>query len=104
MRIATWNLERPRLRSWSKLPGVRDRIASIAADVWILTETNVQAITLETTHPHLLSTPSANYHTDGECWAAIQSRWPLERLATSTPDVAIAARIQTPTGPIVMYG
>jgi hypothetical protein len=33
VRIATWNLERPSLRSWKRLPRQQDRMAAIAADL-----------------------------------------------------------------------
>jgi hypothetical protein len=105
MRLATWNLEKPRLGSWKKLPFLRERISASNADVWILTETNSQAIDLRTSHPHAAFTPRIEaYHSAGECWTAIHSRWPLERLTTSTPDVAVATRIVMPTGPLVVYG
>src|SRR5687768_1886217 len=105
MRLATWNLERPRLGSWSKLPALHDRLREISADVWILTETNAQSIALHDTHPHAVFTPPVDgHHYPGECWTGIHSRWPLSPLPTSTPDVAAAVRIDTPYGPLVVYG
>lgn len=104
VRIATWNLEKPRLRSWKKLPALHQRLREVAADIWILTETNARAIDLRDTHPHAEFTPPVEgYHSPGECWAGIHSRWPLHRLTTSTPDIAVAARVDTLTGPIVVY-
>jgi hypothetical protein len=105
MRLATWNLERPRLGSWSKLQPLRDRIAATNADIWVLTETNSHAIALGATHPHSIFTPPvAGHHYPGECWTGIHSRWPLVPLETSTPDVAAAARIDTPDGALLVYG
>jgi len=39
-RIATWNLERPKLNGWKKNPLIQEKINEIDADIWILTETN----------------------------------------------------------------
>lgn len=38
MRIATWNLERPSLRSWKRLPRQRSRMVQIDADIWGTTD------------------------------------------------------------------
>jgi hypothetical protein len=63
VRIATWNLERPSLRSWKRLPRQRTRMAEIDADIWILTETRASISPAEGYHglhspPHPLRRPS----------------------------------------------
>ena len=50
LRIATWNLERPRRGSVRRLPGLRARIDAVDADVWVLTETNDALVDLSATH------------------------------------------------------
>lgn len=40
MKIATWNLDRPRRGGWKKNPIIQEQIDEINADIWILTETN----------------------------------------------------------------
>jgi endonuclease/exonuclease/phosphatase family metal-dependent hydrolase len=78
-RIATWNVERPKADSHTKLPRLTASMREIDADVWILTET------------HANLTPGANYHPvssagydrtqqAGESWVTIWSR--LKVLAT----------------------
>lgn len=105
MRIATWNIERPGARSVARLPGIHARLRDVRADVWVLTETNVEAIDLRDSHPHLLSTPAVEgYHTGGHRWTSIHSRWPMVPLDVSTPNVAIAARVDAPTGSVIVYG
>lgn len=37
--IATWNVERVGRRSWKRLPAIRQVMAAVDADVWVLTET-----------------------------------------------------------------
>jgi hypothetical protein len=105
MRLATWNLERPRLGSHRRLPAIRERIRQVDADVWILTETNDDAVDLSASHPFRVSTaPVPAYHAPGERWTAVWSRWPLEVLPTCDPHVAAGARVVTPSGPTIVYG
>lgn len=105
LRIATWNLERPRLGSARRLPGIHARLSAIAADVWVLTETNVEAIDLSATHPHVAHTRAVpGLHARGERWTAIHSRWPLEALPARDPDVCVCARVVAPIAPLIVYG
>lgn len=105
LRIATWNLERPRIGSVRRVPGLHARLASVGADVWVLTETNVEAIDLSATHPHVMHTrPVPGLHARGERWTAIHSRWPLEHVPARDPDVSVCARVATPIGPLLVYG
>lgn len=105
MRIATWNLERPSLRSWKRLPRQRTRMAEIDADIWILTETRASISPAEGYHglhspPHPLRRPDAD-----ERWVSIWSRWPL-RPSGLPPDPrgAVSAVVASPTGDVIVYG
>ena len=40
MRIANWNLERPKVGQTSKLEGLVEQMAEVSADVWIFTESS----------------------------------------------------------------
>lgn len=105
LRAATWNLERPRLGSHRKLPGLRAQIDAIGADVWILTETNDQAVDLSATHPYHASTiPVPGLHSPGERWTTIWSRFPLAALETYDPHIAACGLVDTPLGEMVIYG
>lgn len=45
MRIATWNLERPKRRQVAKCDQVREWLRRIDADVWVLTEAHESGVT-----------------------------------------------------------
>jgi hypothetical protein len=105
VRIATWNLERPSLRSWKRLPRQRDRMAAIAADLWVLTETRASISPAEGYHgrhapPHPTRRPDAD-----ERWVSIWSRWPL-RPSGLPPDPrgAVSALVDSPDGELIIYG
>jgi hypothetical protein len=105
MRIATWNLERPRRGSVRKLPGLRAQLAAIKADIWVLTETNDQAVDLSPTHPYWVSTiPVVGLHSPGERWTTMWSRHPTEPLATYDPHLAACGRVATRLGTLLVYG
>jgi hypothetical protein len=105
VRIATWNLERPRLGSHRKLPGILARIAEVDADVWVLTETNDVAVDVSATHPYRVSSePVGAYHAPGERWTTVWSRWEAERVETGDLTVTACARVATPSGMMLVYG
>jgi hypothetical protein len=102
-RIATWNLERPRLKSWRKIPFLLEKLRSVSADVWILTETNA-VIDLSDTHSAIVSDPVATLHKAGENWTTIWSRYPARALSTYDPSIAVCAEIDAPDWPFIVYG
>jgi endonuclease/exonuclease/phosphatase family metal-dependent hydrolase len=92
MRIATWNLARCRPGSSARAVRLAELMAEIAADVWVLTET----------HRDFLPGPAyrlAAHSADasdrvggrGECWVAIWSRLPAERVTLSGDLERVAA-------------
>lgn len=105
MRIATWNLERPSLRSWKRLPRQRVRMAEVAADIWVLTETRASISPGEGYHalhapPHPARPPD-----DDERWVSIWSRWPVRPSGVAAdPRGAVSAVVETPHGEMVVYG
>jgi len=103
LRIATWNLERPRLRGWKKNPIIQEHINEIKADLWILTETN-SAINPGTCYSGVASSP-VSYHTPGEICSTIWSRYPIEKpFPTFDPSRAVCAEIRSPIGNFLVYG
>jgi hypothetical protein len=107
MRIATWNVERPKSDTSPRSQRVLQKIHDVAADIWILTETH------DTIRPdggnYAVSTATVPdppiYHAAGEHKTTIWSRWPIvEQWATATPHRATCAVIETPLGGLVVYG
>lgn len=105
MRIATWNLERPSLRSWKRLPRQRERMATIDADIWALTETRASISPDDGYYglhapPHPARRPDAD-----ERWVSIWSRWPLRPTGLPPdPRGAVSAIIDSPDGELLVYG
>jgi hypothetical protein len=102
--IATWNLERPRLASWKKLPAIRAQIATVAADLWVLTESRT------TISPgdrflavHSPPDPFRDLDSD-ERWCSVWSRWPMTRIATRDTPWSAAALVRSPLGDLIVYG
>lgn len=105
LRIATWNLARPKERSHTKVPALRKQIQAKDADIWVLTET------------HDVVSPGPDYHgihtvgsdreqQPGERWVAIWSRvGAIEPLPTSDPVRTCCARVKLSTGrDLLVYG
>lgn len=100
MRIATWNLERPRAAAGERWARQHVCIEAVAANVWILTESHVDV------------SPGPGFHgvwsepTDGQVWSAIWSPHSITSLgATRDPTNSVAALVQPKNArPVVVYG
>jgi exonuclease III len=104
MRIATWNLERPKLNGWSRNPHIIDKIKEVNADLWILTETNV-AISPGDNYFSAATLPVPNYHSLGESFTSIWTKWRMLRLIpTFDAEMAICIEVESPFGPMIVYG
>ena len=105
LRIATWNLERPSLKSWRKLPAQLEQIAKVDADVWVLTESRA-GLPLVGSHPYVVHAPPHPRRPDtDERWVSIWSRYPLgDAGIAASPRGTVAAVVQSPLGPIAVYG
>jgi hypothetical protein len=102
--IATWNLERPKLRGWKKNPIICQQLDEIDADIWILTETN-SAINPGTCYSEIATSPISEYHNSGENCSTIWSRYPIGRtFPTFDPSIAVCAEILSPLGLFLVYG
>jgi hypothetical protein len=105
MRVATWNLERPRARSWKRTPRQLARMADVAADVWVLTETRIDVTPGSGMHgmhapPHPQRRPDHD-----ERWVGIWSRWPLAPTGIDpAPSGSVSAVVERAEGPFVIYG
>lgn len=106
MRIATWNLERPKARSLDKLAAILDRLRSVNADIWILTETN-ECVSPGTEYHSLRTKPmtSPERYSPGENRTTIWSRYPItQRIKTHDPETAVCAEVEHDGRRILVYG
>ena len=94
MRIATWNLERPSGRRLSRGERISKVMESVAADIWVLTET------VENVRPHGMTqgfwsaTPERIGHST-ERWVAIWTRYTdVVQLDVSDPIRSAAVRVR----------
>lgn len=106
MRIATWNVERPKPNGWKIPPVQLRRMAAVNADVWVLTETHVDHQPTEEHVHRAFCPPYADRRPSTEVWTAIWSRWPLQELSDPAPHRrgTVTARVETPSGPLIVYG
>ncbi len=102
--IATWNLERPRPASWKKLPAIRSQMASVAADLWVLTESRT-TISPEDRFQAVHSPPDRFRRPDhDERWCSLWSRWPLTPIPTRDTPWSATALVRSPLGDLIIYG
>lgn len=105
LRVATWNVER--LRSVKTKRGQRAELfmRSVDADVWVLTETAREMRPGPDFRTVCTAEPDQRRKPD-ERWAAISSRFPIDReIRTSDPMRAVAALIApSETRPFLVYG
>ena len=105
LRVATWNLERPNPKGWKIAPAQRRRLLEVDADIWLLTETHVD-FRPTPAHVHAAFSPAhPTRRPEGECWAAIWSKWSITPLDDPAPHRrgTVAAIIHTPMGDLVVY-
>jgi hypothetical protein len=83
LRIATWNIERPKRSEATRRDRLLKAIQTVQADIWILTETHTSI------SPGLDFTSVSTQQADraqepGESWVAIWSRFPMESAASTS--------------------
>lgn len=104
MRIATWNLEYA--RGAEKNRRRLELLAEADADVWVLTETHDQldlAAAWGSSWSAVTSTPRPDR--TAERWVAIWCRLPIRHaVPTTDPCRTAAALLETPSGPLLVYG
>jgi hypothetical protein len=102
--VATWNVERPSVRSWKKLPAIRGRIAAVNADVWVLTESRT-SIAPGDDYLGIHSPPHPPRRSDpDERWVSIWSRLPMERVSVRPSLWSATALIDTDLGRVLVHG
>jgi endonuclease/exonuclease/phosphatase family metal-dependent hydrolase len=106
MRIATWNVERPKPTGWRVPPAQLRRMAEVDADIWVLTETHVDHAP-SADHAHsVFSPPHDVRRPNRERWTGIWSRWPLTQITDPAAHRrgTVAAIVEAPSGRLVVYG
>lgn len=100
LRIATWNLERPRLGGWKKNPAIIEQLHNINADIWVLTETH------SVINPGEAYTGVAtDYFNTEESCSTVWSRYPIKyHLPTFNSSVAVCVEVESPVSNLVVYG
>jgi len=102
--IATWNLERPAVWSWKKLPAIRSRMAAISADCWILTETRT-SITPGKGYSGIHSPEHPLRRPDpDERWVSVWSRWPIKTVSVRASPWSTTALVDTEFGQVIVHG
>jgi exonuclease III len=102
MRIATWNLERPKTLS-QKNDLIRKKLEEIKADIWVLTETNDCICPGERYKPYP-SEPDL-LHSKGEKRVTIWSKYPvIEEHKTFCSSKSVCVTVRNGRGRLVVYG
>lgn len=101
LRIGTWNVEYA--AGAERNARRRQRLLDARADIWVLTETHDD---LDLGPPfEAVSTEQRPTGRGGGRWTSIWSRFPVvERLVVDDPVRTVAAIVDAPGGPIVVYG
>ena len=105
LRIATWNVERPKLSEMTRRARLLEAMRQMRADVWVLTETH-SALSPGPEFTSVTTQGSDRPCEPGEAWVAIWSRFPIEPITqTSDPFRAITVRITPPSSrDLIVYG
>ena len=107
MRIATWNLERPKPRQLDKIEALQARMRAVDADVWILTETN--SCVSPGSEYRCFESPKLTgpeRYAIGENRTTIWSRLPMgqEPVETHDPETAVCAEVRHGGSLFLIYG
>lgn len=105
LRIATWNVERVSMRSWKRLPAIREAMAAVQADIWVLTETRESLCPAEGFHSlHCPPLPGGTHQPD-ERMVSIWSRWPIEPTGLEPrARGAVSGYVESPAGRLAVFG
>jgi endonuclease/exonuclease/phosphatase family metal-dependent hydrolase len=101
VRIGTWNVEYA--AGDDKNQRRLERIRQMDCDLWVLTETH-DDLDLGAGYRAMSTTPRASGRS-GARWTTIWSRFPIAtRVAVEDPNRTVAALVESPSGPLVVYG
>jgi hypothetical protein len=103
IRIATWNLERPKLKGWARNPRIINKIKEVNADLWVFTETNA-SISPGDDYFSVARLPVPKYHSLGESFTTIWTKWRMLRHIETNTECGVCVEIDSPLGPMIVYG
>lgn len=104
MKIASWNLARPRKGS-DKINAILATLSEWDADILVLTETIIPLDLSKQYQSFHTTKPLASYYRADERQVSIYTRYDYyEEIATYRSDTAICVHLDTPLGPIAVYG
>lgn len=105
LRIATWNVERPKLSAATRRARLVKAMQMQSADIWVLTETHT-AFSPVSGFASVTTQGADRLGEPGETWVAIWSRFPMQPVGqTSDPCRAVAVRITLPDSrDLIVYG
>jgi hypothetical protein len=103
--LATWNLERPSLVSWKRLPAMREKVFDVLpVDIWILTESRT-TLSPGADYLGLHSAPHpARREDEDERWVSIWSRWPIRLVDERPTPWSVTGISESPMGPLLVRG
>ncbi len=104
MKIATWNVERPK-KTGTRVKHLVDCLKAIDADILILTESN-DAISFGDDYNYFhTDSLQESFYKEGERRTSIYSKYPLTAtLPTFRADTSISTKLKTPFGELAVYG
>lgn len=103
MRIATWNLAKPR-RPGKKWHALEQQLHAIGADVWILTETNSQ-LSPGLAYSGWHTTPIEEYHHGPECRTSIWTKLQVVRqISVLDAETCVCVELESQYGPMLVFG
>ena len=82
---------------------LNDKLEELQPDLAVITETHA-SVNFDDSYFSLWSEPSPRKNLPGEAVASLFSRWPLIPVPTYDPTEAVAALVQHPTLPLILYG
>jgi hypothetical protein len=104
MRVATWNLDRPRARQSARIECITRQIQEVDADVWLLTETSHLVVPGDRCASIIAEPTGTDRSEPQEARSAIWSLYPIVRvIETHDPKTAVCAIIRIPIGPLTAY-
>lgn len=104
MKIATWNLERPKTNS-ARIRKIEEVLKALKADILILTETNEHIFPGEFYYGYYSQELPTPYYSAGERRVSILTKYKLlNAYPTFRNDTSIRLELETPLGGLIVYG
>src|SRR5436190_1017261 len=106
MRIATWNLNKIRSKDVTRGQRHRQCMNVISPDIWVLTESSEDFQPGSAYHLIARTQDAPDREEQGQCWIAIWSKLPAERVEVrADPQRMVAIRVEgVGHGPVLVIG